>query len=159
VPCIKRKLSVATELTWQVSVTGAVQAGGIIVWRDRIVLRRTARGEWVFPKGWIDPGETAEQTAVREVREETGVRAEIARLAGSAPYEAEGEVRNVVYYLMRVTDSPEWAEHAGIDAASVPYDEVADMLTFDNNRHLWLQVYNEVHRLIRTRRGWALADR
>ena len=138
---------------------GAVQAGGIIVWRDRVVLRRTAYGEWVFPKGWIDPGETAEQAAVREVREETGVRAEIARLAGSAPYEADGEIRNVVYYLMRVVDSPEWAEHAGSDAASVPYHEVAEMLTFDNNRQLWLRVSNEVHRLIRTRRGWALADR
>lgn len=136
-----------------------VQAGGIIVWRDRVVLRRTARGEWVFPKGWIDPGETAEQAAAREVREETGVRAEIVRLAGSAPYEADGEIRNVVYYLMRVTDSPEWAEHAGVDAASVPYGEVASMLTFANNRQLWSQAYNEVHRLIRNRRGWALADR
>jgi 8-oxo-dGTP pyrophosphatase MutT (NUDIX family) len=140
-------------------VTGAVQAGGIVVWRDRVILRRTARGEWVFPKGWIDPGETAEQAAVREVREEAGVRAEIVRLAGSASYEADGETREVVYYLMRVTDSPEWAEHAGGDAASVPYDEVAGMLTFDNNRQLWARVYNEVHRLIRTRRGWALADR
>lgn len=143
----------------EAKATGAVQAGGIIVWRDRIVLRRTTQGEWVFPKGWIDPGETAEQTAVREVREETGVRAEIVRLAGSAPYEADGETRNVVYYLMRVTDSPEWADHAGIDAASVPYGEVTNMLTFDNNRQLWAQVYNEVHRLIRTRRGWAFADR
>jgi 8-oxo-dGTP pyrophosphatase MutT (NUDIX family) len=155
-PFIKRKLSVATEHMWQASVLEVVQAGGIIVWRDRIVLRRTALGEWVFPKGWIDPGETAEQAAIREVREETGVRAEVARLAGRAAYEADGETRNVVYYLMRVTDSPDWSEHAGIDAASVPYNEVADMLTFDNNRHLWLQVYNEVHRMIRTRRGWAL---
>jgi len=140
-------------------VTEAVQAGGIIVWRDRVVLRRTARGEWVFPKGWIDPGETAEQAAVREVREETGVRAEIVRLAGTAAYEADGEAREVVYYLMRVTDSPEWADHAGIDAASVPHDEVTNMLTFDNNRQLWSQVDKEVHRLIRTRRGWASADR
>ena len=141
------------------SVSGAVQAGGIIVWRDRVVLRRTALGEWVFPKGWIDPGETAEQAAVREVREETGVRADIVQLAGMASYEADGETRDVVYYLMRVTDSPEWSEHAGADAASVPYGEVADLLTFDNNRQLWSQMYGDVHRLIRNRRGWALADR
>ena len=72
---------------------------------------------------------------------------------------ADGETRNVVYYLMRVTDSPEWADHAGMDAASIPYEEVAEMLTFDNNRQLWSQVYADVHRLIRTRRGWAVADR
>jgi hypothetical protein len=38
---------------------------------------------------------------------------------------------------MRVTDSPEWADHAGMDSASMPYEEVAEMLTFDNNRQLW----------------------
>lgn len=132
-----------------------VQAGGIIVWRDRVVLRRTLRGEWVFPKGWIDPGETPEETALREVREETGIRAQIVNPAGIASYEADGEERAVSYYLMRVTDSPEWADHAGIDAASFPADEVGQVLTFDNNRELWAQVAGEVHRLIRNRRGWS----
>ena len=137
----------------------AEQAGGIIVWRNRVVLRRTLRGEWVFPKGWIDPGETVEQAALREVREETGVQAEIVQLGGRALVEIEGQAREVVYYLMRVTDSPEWAEHAGVDAASVPVDEVGDMLTFENNRQLWDQMAGEVRRLIRTRRGWSSAGR
>jgi diadenosine hexaphosphate hydrolase (ATP-forming) len=133
----------------------AVQAGGIIVWRDRIVLRRTLRGEWVFPKGWIDPGETLEQTAVREVREETGVQAEIVSNAGNATYEAEGETRNVAYFLMRVTDSPEWADHAGVDAAAFPVGEVEGVLTFDNNRRLWSEVSGQARQLIRNRRGWS----
>ncbi len=130
------------------------QAGGIIVWRDRIVLRRTIRGEWVFPKGWIDPGETPEQAAIREAREETGIQAQIVRAAGNAAYEADGEVRDVAYYLMRVVDSPEWVEHAGIDAASFPVDEVASVLSFDNIRELWDRVLPEVRHLIRNRRGW-----
>ena len=133
----------------------AVQAGGIIVWRDRVILRRTLRGEWVFPKGWIDPGETLEETAVREVREETGVRAEIVSKAGTATYEADGETRNVAYFVMRVTDSPEWADHAGVDAAAFPVGEVEDVLTFDNNRELWTKVSGEVRQLIRNRRGWS----
>jgi diadenosine hexaphosphate hydrolase (ATP-forming) len=132
-----------------------VQAGGIIVWRDRVVLRRTILGEWVFPKGWIDPGETAEQAAVREVREEAGVQAQIVRVAGAAPYEADGELREVVYYLMRVVDSPEWVEHAGIDAASFPVDDVAKALSFDNIRDLWADTLPEVRNLIRARRGWS----
>ena len=135
------------------------QAGGIIVWRDRIVLRRTDKGEWVFPKGWIDPGETPEQAAIREVREETGVRAEIVQFAGNASYEDEGETREVAYYVMRVTDSPEWAEHAGVDAASFPVDEVARMLSFDNIRDLWVHVLGEVSQFIRNRRGWSWTDR
>jgi 8-oxo-dGTP pyrophosphatase MutT (NUDIX family) len=133
---------------------GAVQAGGIIVWRDRIVLRRTVRGEWVFPKGWIDDGETLEQTAMREVREETGVRAEIVSGAGTFPYESDGETREVAYFVMRVTDSPEWAEHAGIDAAAYPLSEVEQVLTFDNNRELWTKVSGQVRQLVRNRRGW-----
>ncbi len=132
-----------------------VQAGGIIVWRDRVVLRRTLRGEWVFPKGWIDPGETVEQTAIREVREETGVQAEIVSKAGTAAYESEGDVREVAYFVMRVTDSPEWSEHAGIDAAVYPVGEVEKVLTFDNNRELWAQVSVQVRQLIRNRRGWS----
>jgi diadenosine hexaphosphate hydrolase (ATP-forming) len=131
------------------------QAGGIIVWRDRIVLRRTARSEWVFPKGWIDPGETPEQAALREVREETGVQAQIVGTAGVAPYEVDGTNREVVYYLMRVTDSPEWADHAGVDAAVFPVDEVERILTFDNNLHLWRRVAGEVEKIIRSRKGWS----
>src|SRR5947208_9488730 len=127
-PSTRQKRWAETEPTLGTSVSGAVQAGGIIVWRDRVVLRRTALGEWVFPKGWIDPGETAEQAAVREVREETGVRAEIVQFAGNASYQDEGETRDVAYYLMRVTDSPEWADHAGADAASFPVDEIERVL-------------------------------
>jgi diadenosine hexaphosphate hydrolase (ATP-forming) len=132
-----------------------VQAGGIIVWRERVVLRRTLLGEWVFPKGWIDPGETPEQAAIREAREETGIQAQIIRPAGNAVYEADGEVRDVIYYLMRVTDSPEWAEHAGIDAASFPVAEVASILSFNNIRELWESTLPEVRRVIRMRRGWS----
>jgi len=132
-----------------------VQSGGIIIWRDRVVLRRTLLGEWVFPKGWIDPGESLEQTAVREVREETGVQAEIVSLAGEAAYESQGETREVAYFLMRVTDSPEWADHAGIDAAAFPVGEVENVLTFENNRDLWSQVSGQVRQIIRNRRGWS----
>ena len=133
---------------------GVVQSGGIIVWRDRVVLRRTLLGEWVFPKGWIDPGETPEQAAIREAREETGIQVQIVKPIGNAAYEAEGELRDVAYYLMRVVDSPEWVEHAGIDAASFPVDEVESVLSFDNIRQLWDHALPDVRHLIRNRRGW-----
>lgn len=133
-----------------------VQAGGIIVWRDRVVLRRTLEGEWVFPKGWIDPGETPEQAATREVREETGVRAEVVEFLATVPYEMSGETRPVAYYLMRVIDSPEWADHAGLDAGCFSVDEIELVLTFDNNRVLWRVAVDQVRRLtanLRTRTG------
>ena len=41
------------------------------------LIKTTKEGRWQLPKGHIDPGETAEQAAVREVREEGGVNCEI----------------------------------------------------------------------------------
>ena len=42
-----------------------------------LVVQHSGHHRWVLPKGWIDPGETKEQTALREVKEESGVEAEI----------------------------------------------------------------------------------
>jgi 8-oxo-dGTP pyrophosphatase MutT (NUDIX family) len=57
-------------------------AGGVVVRRESggyvvLIGRRRENGEWRLPKGKIDPGETPEQAAIREIREETGVEAEI----------------------------------------------------------------------------------
>ena len=49
-------------------------AGGLVVLASRILLISTQNGRrWQLPKGHIEEGETAEQAALREVREETGV--------------------------------------------------------------------------------------
>jgi 8-oxo-dGTP diphosphatase len=53
---------------------------------------------WTFPKGTQDEGESPEQTALREVEEETGVRACI---VGEVPGEFPGTVSTTVYFLMR----------------------------------------------------------
>ena len=46
--------------------------------------------EWVFPKGHLEAGETPEQAAVREVREETGLDIRIIRSLGSTRYAFDG---------------------------------------------------------------------
>ncbi len=61
-----------------------VPAASIAVFRDgKVLLARRARPRlWSLPGGRIEPGETAEQAALRELREEVGVEAEIVAPAG-----------------------------------------------------------------------------
>ncbi len=69
----------------------AMSAGGVVYRQDAGTLLialcgRTRSGTWNLPKGTPDLGETVEQTALREVQEETGLEVEIERPLGSIEY-------------------------------------------------------------------------
>ena len=82
-------------------------AGGIVSRREdgarSYLLVRSSRdaSHWVLPKGHIDAGESAEDAARREVREEAGVEAEIVARAGSDTYTQDGEEIRTLYFAMR----------------------------------------------------------
>ncbi|PIU19330.1 MAG: NUDIX hydrolase [Elusimicrobia bacterium CG08_land_8_20_14_0_20_59_10] len=101
-------------------------AGGVILEDGRVLLiqMRNLKGEkvWTFPKGHIEPGETAEAAALREVEEETGWLCEIAAHLCRAEYsfERDGEPvdKDVCWFLM---------ERAGGDGLPKTPDEIFDM--------------------------------
>jgi 8-oxo-dGTP pyrophosphatase MutT (NUDIX family) len=92
-----------------------VSAGGVVYRREGddveilLAARRTRRGDlaWGLAKGGIEPDESTEDAAVREVREETGIDAEIEESLGDTRYFYvwdEVRVRKIVhFYLMRAT--------------------------------------------------------
>ena len=70
------------------------------------------KGNWGFPKGIIDPGETAEQTALKEAEEEAGLHGHVeGEPLGEYEYAKWGTSLVVRVYLMRVaTVDDEWEE-------------------------------------------------
>lgn len=91
-------------------VAQAVSAGGVVCdERDGVVMvavcGRLKTGLWALPKGTPDNGESLEETALREVREETGLSVEIAAPLGHIEYwfarDAGRIHKRVHFYLMR----------------------------------------------------------
>lgn len=69
---------------------------------------------WVIPKGWIEQGQTAGETALQEAWEEAGLLGALDREPiGSYLYEKEGETYHVVVFILRVTQlTDDWLERS-----------------------------------------------
>jgi 8-oxo-dGTP diphosphatase len=81
------------------------------------VVHRPRYDDWSLPKGKLQPGETFEEAAVREVAEETGFRCRIDGEAGTVRYrDRRGRPKLVRYYLMRP-----------LDGSFAPGDEVDEL--------------------------------
>ena len=77
----------------EVTDVNVIKAAGGVVCRSNgsgktevVVVHRPAYDDWTLPKGKIDPEETPEECALREVREETGYKCELVRPLGCTAY-------------------------------------------------------------------------
>jgi len=104
-----------------------------------LVEARRSRGEWVLPKGHIEPGETPEAAAVREVQEEAGVRAEVVARAGEGKYAVDGQPVCTIFFLMRYQGEVTRQE----DRARTwrPYKDALGLLRFDDTRRVLMQAH------------------
>lgn len=92
------------ELPPQTDVVQA--AGGLVVRRqggllEIVVVHRPVQHDWSFPKGKLEPGETLETAALREVWEETGMTCDLLRFIGHTEYvDRKGRPKTVAYWIM-----------------------------------------------------------
>ncbi len=91
-----------------------IQAAGGIVWKkekpdNKIALvHRHKHNDWSLPKGKVDPGETWEEAALREVLEETGCVGILKKYAGSISYLLNGKPKVVMFWHMDIkAEKPE----------------------------------------------------
>jgi 8-oxo-dGTP pyrophosphatase MutT (NUDIX family) len=102
---------------------------------------RRGRTMWSLPKGHIETGETAEQTAMREVAEETGISGTIVAPLGKIDYWFVSEGRRihktVHHYLLRFTGGELSDEDYEVsEVAWVPLSELPRKLTYSDERRL-----------------------
>jgi 8-oxo-dGTP diphosphatase len=120
-----------------------VRAAGGVVRRDgRIaVVHRPRYDDWSLPKGKLDPGETWEEAALREVREETGLECELGEELSSTTYhDRKGRFKLVRYWLMDPVGG-EFAPNDEVDELRwlAPAEAVA-LLTYPRDQQLVQEV-------------------
>ena len=118
-----------------------------------LVTQHSKHKGWDFPKGHREIYENEQQTALREVEEETGVKAEIIEKAGQTQYfyyeEGQKVLKTVVFYLMKYTGEGEASTAFEVSAMKwLPIDNVEEQLTFKDTKQLWLKVKPKIAQLI-----------
>lgn len=138
--------------TRDLPVVREYSAGGLVFderGRVAIIARHSRSGhlEWCLPKGHIEKGETPEQTAVREVHEETGILGEVITSIATIDYWFTGtsqRVHKLVHHYalhmiggeLSVEGDP---DHEAEDAMWVDFDKLGNVLSYPNERRIaWL---------------------
>ena len=136
--------------TWEWGSGGLVRRAsqeiscGAVVYRLRdgvreYLLIRHNGGHWSFPKGHMENDETEVETAMREIREETGlstvIHTEFRRVVTYSP--KNGVVKDVVFFLATVTGGVECPQEEEIaQLAWLPYEIARETITFPTDTNV-----------------------
>lgn len=121
-----------------------LSSGGVVIFGNALLLLRKYNGDWVLPKGRVEAGERIHTAALREVLEETGVKAEITQYIGRVNYhyknlkEDEMVSKTVHWYLMKSQNmycKPEKKE-GFVDAKFIHIDKVIDMARYEDEKKI-----------------------
>ena len=131
----------------------ATSCGGVVIYRGKILtLYKSYKNKyegWVLPKGTVEEGENFKDTAIREVREEAGVKASIIKYVGKSQYNftvPEDTVEKEVHWFLMMANSyyskPQREEYF-IDSGYYKFHEAYHLLKFSNERQILEMTYNE----------------
>ena len=99
-----------------------------------LLVHRPRYGDWTFPKGKRERGETDEECAVREVREETGLVCALGEELPATSYrDARGRPKEVRYWRLRVVGGELRYDHEVDEARWVSPSEAEVLLTYERD--------------------------
>lgn len=131
----------------------ATSCGGVVIFRGKILLLykniKSKYEGWVLPKGTVEEGEEYKETALREVKEESGATASIIKYVGKSTYtfNVPNDVINkdVHWYLMMADSyySKPQREEFFVDSGFYKYHEAIHLLKYDNERQILERAYED----------------
>ena len=135
----------------------ATSCGGVVIFRNKVlVLYKNYKNRyegWVLPKGTVESGESYEQTALREVKEESGVSARIVEYLGKSQYSFSAYteiVEKEVHWYLMLSDSyyskPQQEEFF-LDSGYYKFYEAYHLLKFANEKIMMQKAFNKYNEL------------
>lgn len=113
--------------------------GCIILDKNCVLLVKHNSGHWDFPKGHVEEGETEEQTAIREVKEETGIDVEVRKKHRyTIQYMPKSDVKKeVVFFLAKKKKGIEMPQVEEVEKVEwVAINEALQRITFENSKEI-----------------------
>lgn len=111
--------------------------GAVVFRNDKVLLVKHNAGHIAFPKGHVEEGETEEETAYREILEETGLKTKIDnKFRYVITYRPKPQVeKDVVYFVANVVAGKETPQIEEVsEVIWVKKDEAFTLITYDNDK-------------------------
>lgn len=123
--------------------------GAVVFDNDKVLVVKHRAGHVDFPKGHVEKGETEEETAIREVKEETNIDIAIRGCRNTVHYSPkEGVEKDVVFFLADKIGGDLFPQFEEVEEVKwIPIQDVEKSLTYDTARNLFKKILEEREKL------------
>ncbi len=136
-------------------------AGGVVFLGEKVYVLKNDKGEWVLPKGVIRKGELPNEVALKKVKEETGISAEIISTAGHTSYEFYSVSRQkpvcnkIIWYIMKaLDDKSKFNEDKDfVDGGYFFVDDAIKLITYSQDKALVNLSYKKYKEIMAAQEG------
>lgn len=121
--------------------------GAVVFNNNKVLIIKHKYGHISFPKGHVEGNETEEETAIREVREETGIDIEIINdKKYYVQYETDNNsIEKVTYFIGKMIGGKLNPQLNEINSCFFEDEnKVSDLITYDNDREMYLDILKDI---------------